>query len=140
MAKPSTEDRIAIEDLLVRYTTSLDALDIEALVGCFVEDCLLESPVVGRYEGLAGIRRFAEDMARHARQHGGTFRHVVSNFRIDVEGDHGTARCYLLDFLTVGGRTELLSPGEYECELIKLAGEWRFKSRIVHMDHVFTLR
>jgi len=36
---------------------------------------------------------------------------------LDVDGDRAHARCYLLDFLTRDGKTELLSPGEYECEL-----------------------
>ncbi len=35
MAKPSIEDRLAIEDLFVRYTTALDNGDVDGVVSCF---------------------------------------------------------------------------------------------------------
>ena len=50
------EDRLAIHDLFVRYTTALDAGDIETIVGCFTEDGSLESPAVGSYLGRPAIR------------------------------------------------------------------------------------
>lgn len=86
MAKPSVEDRLAIEDLLVRYTTALDEGDVEGVVGCFIEDGRLDSPIIGRHEGGAALRAFAADIAGRRRR-GAQFRHVVSNFRIDVSGD-----------------------------------------------------
>jgi len=72
-------------------------------------------------------------------EQGVQFRHVVSNLRVEVEGARAQARCYLLDFLTRDGKTELLSPGEYECELKKTNGTWRFVQRSVTMDRLFTL-
>ena len=137
MGKLSLEDRFEISDLFIRYATSLDACDTEAVVACFTADGWLESPVKGRYEGHDGIRRFAEDTARIRAERGGQFRHVLANLRIAVEGDRAQAKCYLLDYLTQDGRTELLSPGEYECELVRVNGDWRFHSRTVHMDVVF---
>ena len=62
---------------------------------------------------------------------------MVSNVRVQTEGDRGVAKCYLLDYLTVGGKTELLSPGEYVCEIVRKDGAWRFVSRLVHMDQEF---
>ena len=102
MAKPSIEDRLAIEDLFVRYTTALDEGDVEGVVGCFTEDGWLDSPIVGRHQGEASLRDFAVEIAERRRR-GTQFRHVISNFRIDVSGDEGRARCYLLDFATVAG-------------------------------------
>ena len=32
------EDRLAINDLFVRYTTALDAGEVDTIVGCFTED------------------------------------------------------------------------------------------------------
>jgi ketosteroid isomerase-like protein len=138
MAKPSVEDRLAIEDPLVRYTTALDEGDVEGVVGCFTEDGWLDSPIIGRHEGEAALRAFAADIAARRRR-GAQFRHVVSNFRIDVSGDRGRARCYLLDLATVAGVTTLLSPGEYDCELRKVDGEWLFSSRLVMMDKPFAI-
>ena len=58
------DDRQKINDLFVRYTTALDAGDVETIVGCFTEDGALESPAVGVYAGRQGIREFAERFAR----------------------------------------------------------------------------
>src|SRR5579871_1962926 len=123
MAKPTIEDRLAIEDLFVRYTTALDEGDVEGVVGCFTEDGWLDSPIIGRHQGRAALRVFAENIAERGRR-GVRFRHVVSNFRIEVAAESGRARCYLLDYATVAGVTTLLSPGEYDCELRKIGGEW----------------
>lgn len=138
MAKPSIEDRLAIEDLFVRYAAALDEGDVEGVVGCFTEDGWLDSPIVGQRQGKAELREFAERIAE-SKQRGVQFRHVVSNFRVDVSGERGRARCYLLDVATVARTTELLSPGEYDCELRKVGGEWLFASRIVRMDRIFSI-
>lgn len=138
MAKPSVEDRLAIEDLFVRYAAALDEGDVEGVVGCFTEDGWLDSPIVGRHQGQPSLRAFAERIASSKRA-GAQFRHVLSNFRIEVSGDQGRARCYLLDFATVAGKCELLSPGEYDCALRKVEGEWLFASRIVRMDKPFLI-
>jgi hypothetical protein len=50
------EDRLAINDLFVRYTTALDRGDVETIVDCFTPDGSLDSPAVG---GMPGTRRSA---------------------------------------------------------------------------------
>ena len=100
----------------MRYTTSLDACDTDAVVDCFAPDGWLDSPVLGRFEGHAGVREFVGRTIKVRDERGGQFRHVISNLRVETQGDRGIARCYLLDYLTVGGNTELLSPGEYRCD------------------------
>jgi 3-phenylpropionate/cinnamic acid dioxygenase small subunit len=138
MGKPSVEDRFAIEDLFIRYTTAMDEGDVEAVVGCFAEDCVLESNVIGRHPGLDGVRMLATQMAKLKRQ-GRAYRHVISNFRIDVNGDRAHARCYLLDYLTMNGKIELVSPGEYECDLVRTGRGWLFARRRVQTDRQFSL-
>ena len=64
MMAPSVEDRLAINDLFVRYTTALDAGEVDTIVACFTEDGALESPAVGVYSGRQGIRDFADRFAR----------------------------------------------------------------------------
>jgi len=39
----SIEDRLAINDLFVRYTTALDAGDVETVVDCFTADAARRS-------------------------------------------------------------------------------------------------
>jgi 3-phenylpropionate/cinnamic acid dioxygenase small subunit len=138
MAAPSIEDRLALNDLLVRYAMSLDACDVEGVIACFTEDCVLDTPISGVYHGHDGIRRFASDTARFKADRGGQFRHVISNMRIDADGDAARVRCYLLDFLTIDGKTELLSPGEYDCDAVRVDGEWKLRRRLVRMDVIFS--
>ena len=92
---------------------------------------------LGRFAGHAGIREFALRTVKVRDERGGQFRHVVTNLRVDTDGDRAVAHCYLLDFLTVAGATELLSPGEYRCELVRVAGAWRLTHRAVAMDRAF---
>jgi len=138
MGKPSVEDRIAVEDLFIRYTCGLDAGDVETVAGCFSEDGSLESPAVGKCAGRPAIREFARRFARF-RENGSQLRHVISNLRIDVDGDRAHALCYLIVFLTREGTSRLLAPGWYDCELVRIGGDWLFQRRVVVHDHDYTL-
>jgi len=135
----SLEEWFAIHNVFIAYATALDACDIDGVLTCFEPNCSLSSPILGRFEGYAGIRAFAQRTVDLKRERNVQFRHVVSNLRAWVDGDHATARCYLLDFLTEDGRTELLSPGEYDAALRRRDGVWRLTRRDVAMDRVFSL-
>jgi hypothetical protein len=139
MPAASIDDWFAINNLFVRYATALDACDVETVVACFEPDGWLESPILGRFDGSAGVREFAMHTVRMKEGRGVQFRHVVSNLRVEVEGARAQAWCYLLDFMTHEGNTGLLSPGEYACELKKTNGAWRFVQRGVTMDRSFAL-
>jgi uncharacterized protein (TIGR02246 family) len=126
-------DRLAINDLFVRYATALDAGDVETIVGCFAEDGSLESPVVGVYAGRAGIREFATRFAR-LREGGTQLRHILSNLAVQVDGDLAHATCYLVTILTRDGHSALRPPGRYDCRLVRVDGAWVFKHRLVIED------
>ena len=138
MSLADLEDRLAINDLFVRYTMALDRGDVETIVDCFTPDGSLDSPAVGRHAGHAAIRAFAERFARF-HERGAQLRHVISNLAVEIDGDRARATCYLLNVLTRNGNSELLAPGRYECELVKSAGAWRFERRVVILDHDMTL-
>ncbi|MEJ8571537.1 nuclear transport factor 2 family protein [Microbaculum marinum] len=139
MQPASLHDWFEINALFIRYATTLDHGDVEGCVSCFRDDAFIESPVLGRFEGREGIRRFAERTATVLRERQARFRHVVTNLTASVDGDRAQATCYLLDFYTEAGKTELLSPGEYFCDLTRLDGRWLFDNRIVVMDRKFDL-
>lgn len=140
MAAASLEDWFAINNVFIRYAAALDHGDVEGVVACFGPQATLSSPVLGDYVGHAGVRTFAERTARLLREERVQFRHVVSNLRADVDGDRARATCYLLDFVTREGTTELLSPGEYVCEMQRYDGAWRFDRRVVVMDRPFQVK
>ncbi|MGA3001306.1 MAG: nuclear transport factor 2 family protein [Acetobacteraceae bacterium] len=135
---PSIEDRFGINDLFVRYTTALDAGDVDTIVSCFTDDGALESPVVGKYSGHSGIRTFSERFAA-MHQRGVQLRHVISNMAMTVDGDTAHATCYLTCIITMNGKSELMPPGRYECELRKVDDAWLFLNRLVIMDAPYTL-
>ncbi len=135
---PSVQDRFAINDLFVRYTTALDAGDVVTIVACFTPDGSLESPVIGKYTGHDGIRAFSERFAA-LRGRGVQLRHVISNLAMTVDGENARATCYLTNLITVDGQSRMAPPGRYECELRKVAGEWLFYNRVVILDAPFVL-
>jgi uncharacterized protein (TIGR02246 family) len=134
----SIEDRFAINDLFVRYTTALDAGDVDTIVACFTEDGALQSPLVGTYAGRDGIRAFSERFAA-VRQRGVQLRHVISNLAMTVNGDTAHATCYLTNIVTVDGKSQLMPPGRYECEVRRIDGDWLFQHRLVILDAPFAL-
>jgi uncharacterized protein (TIGR02246 family) len=140
MAAGSIEDRLAIGDLFVRYTTALDAGEVETVVDCFTADAALESPVIGVIAGRDAIRAFAGRFAAQ-RAAGTQFRHLVTNIAADIEagGDRARASAYLLVLITRDGQSRPLPPGRYECDLVKEGGQWRFSRRVVFHDHDYTL-
>ena len=140
MAGGSIEDRLAIGDLFVRYTTALDEGDVETVVDCFTAGAALESPVIGVIAGAKAIRAFAGRFAAQ-RAAGTQFRHMITNIAAEIEagGDRGRASAYLLVLITRDGKSRRLPPGRYECDLVKTGGAWRFTRRVVFHDHDYTL-
>ena len=133
-------DRLAIQDLFVRYATALDNGEVEAVLECFTADAILESPAIGAIGGTRAIRDFAE--AFRARLAAGTqFRHMITNLtaEIEPEGDRARATAYLLVMISKDGAHRSLPPGRYECDLVKEGGSWRFARRVVLHDHDYTL-
>lgn len=131
-------DRLAIEDLLIRYCAAIDGGDVEGVLGCFTENCRLESNIIGPHPGLGGVRMLAEQMAR-LRTEGRVYRHFISNFRVEVNGDRGRVRCYLLDIVTIENTTELLTSGDYDCDVVRSEKGWLIETRRVHADRQFAL-
>ncbi|HEV2336423.1 MAG TPA: nuclear transport factor 2 family protein [Stellaceae bacterium] len=140
MSVSDLTDRLAINDLFVRYTTALDQGDVETVVDCFTADATLESPVIGVIAGREAIRAFAERFAAQLAA-GQQFRHMITNIAAEIAagGNRARASAYLLVFITQDGKSRRLPPGRYQCELLKEGGEWRFSRRVVFHDHDYTL-
>jgi SnoaL-like domain len=71
-AKPSVEDCLAIDDLLMRYTTVLDAGDVESVVDCFTEDRWLDSPIVGQRRGRRNCGPSPKNRGAHSAEGAGS--------------------------------------------------------------------
>jgi hypothetical protein len=127
------EDWIKIHDLFVRYTFAVDNWNEPALIGCFTDDGVLETPVLGgRYAGRDGQREFLR--VGRSRFEGAQMRHVFSNLAIHLQGERAAAESYFTVYSTRNAKSELSVVGRYNCRLRKADGEWLFEYRGVAID------
>ena len=132
MQTTEIEDRIKIHDLFVRYTLAVDTWDEPALLGCFTDDGVLETPVLGgRFAGRNGQREFLR--VGRSRAEGQT-RHVFSNLGVQVDGARATAQSYFVVYATRSPGHALAAVGRYNCRLRKVGDEWLFEYRGVSID------
>jgi len=127
-------DRLAIEDLLVRYCTCVDEVDVERLVvEVFAEDGT-DNHGLGIWRGRDELRAgFAALLDRFA----GTM-HQVANFDISIDGDTATSRCYVTAWHWLdrpepstpnGPPVDFLAIGAYHDHLRRTPDGWRITRR-----------
>lgn len=125
----STDDHLDILDLAARYNHCIDKGDAEGWADTFTPEGVFESARSGRHEGRAALVAFAEEFARTR----AGVRHWVNN--LVAEGDsaagRATLRCYLILWDTSQVPPAPLGVGDYEDELVKVGGAWRFSRRQV---------
>jgi hypothetical protein len=82
-------DRFEIMDLLVDYCSAIDSKDIDALDLIFTEDARIDYSKAGGPTGnLKTIKKFLmENLGDLPRQH------MISNFKIRINGDTASSRC-----------------------------------------------
>ncbi len=125
------EEKDAIRDLLSRYCFHFDAGEFEQWLDLFTPDGVFDLGPRGRISGQAGLRDFLKVLPLVDGLP--MTRHCVTNIIINVEGDHATARSYVM-VLGPGERVAIGVAGRYEDDIVKMAGQWRFKLRKVHFD------
>lgn len=138
----SADDRLALQELMARYAYAIDIGSSEdEFLALFTDDAVLVSPIMGRYEGRDGVKRFrAERAPRWGRTQ---VRHVISNSIIDGDetGNGATIKAYLLQFKTeldvapgTVPKTEFLLAGYYDCVARKIGGSWKLEYRADYLD------
>lgn len=93
----SVSDRLDLADLAYAYATALDERDVEGFAALFTEDAHLgvyepdaEQPLLG-YDGRAEIAQAVGLLDPY-----GETMHVVSNHRVEVDGDRASGVVYCL--------------------------------------------
>lgn len=138
------EDKRQIEELIIRYTYFIDSFSTpEEFYSLFTDDAVLVSPFSGRFSGRRGLEAFVSYRANTPSwgpERTEQMRHIVSNVLIEGAGDKALMRGYLVDWNTRVGapesKTELLLTGHYECDVVRVDGRWKLKSRILVVDTV----
>jgi 3-phenylpropionate/cinnamic acid dioxygenase small subunit len=133
----TTDDRLALEDLVLRYTYAVDSgEDPELLSAMFTHDAVLEGALWRRRSGIAEITEWAKQTV--AMRQDVKMRHYISNLLVDVEGDVATMRAYLVAVYrrpvmeTVDAARVLY--GGYEFMARRVDGAWKLTKRSVHLD------
>jgi hypothetical protein len=123
------EDLRAIERLLLDYGRSLDGRDFAAFAALFAREGEWKG-AMGTFRGPARIQAEMEKAFTGNADvpPGGNF-HVMSNFIIDVKGDHATADSMFLFYRITDGLPQPALAGRYEDVLVREDGVWRFLSR-----------
>ncbi|WP_338242802.1 nuclear transport factor 2 family protein [Aurantiacibacter hainanensis] len=136
-------DRIAIEDMVVEYYAHLGGEDAGAFDDYFTEDAVFDVNGIvanGREEIealYAGMREEGEDGETATQSDdGGTFRMLLSNPVIEVEGNSARASFIWTGIRNtdIGEPPVLVEQGREFDRLEKVEGEWKFAHRVVIAD------
>jgi hypothetical protein len=123
---PDSEDRAhgaysQIVELISRYNTAADALDVPTFLECFTADGTFEFVNEGlTFAGQAEL----DGMIRGSSRKG---THVSEGIEVRALGDSASSTSLLVEHDRALGH--LLRAGTYEDELVRLGGRWLFSSR-----------
>jgi hypothetical protein len=125
-------DRIAIHDLLNRYSTAIDSKDFDLLDEVFTPDG------IGDYTASGGIRGSLAEIKPWLAAALGIFavvQHLISNVRVELRGDEATSTCYLFNPLgwerSDGGVEMMYCGGLYHDRLVRTPAGWRIRERVI---------
>ena len=120
MSQLTTEDRLAIQELMAVYSRCIDFKRWDELPDLFTEDCTLDfGAVMGKHQGREGIRNFADMLSNT----GLTMRHYVTNCIITGNSETADATTYVLAFTGEPGGMHPTT-GRYEDRVRKVNGRW----------------
>jgi ketosteroid isomerase-like protein len=118
-------DRLAIEDCISHYTSAIDARDWEGLRARMTPDVHIDysSNGSGAYDltSEAWAERLKVLYGFNATLH------MVTNFRVKVDGDKAVCRTYVLAFHFLreeGQEQNAFAGGEYVYDMVRRNGEW----------------
>ena len=120
-------ERDAIQEILVRYATSLDDRNWDRLATCFTEDAVADYGT-GVFEGPTAIAGLCRQMLEPLE----VSQHLLGTIEIIVDGENATSRCYFHAQHVKPGLdegTQLIIAGTYEDSLRKVDGQWRIQHR-----------
>jgi 3-phenylpropionate/cinnamic acid dioxygenase small subunit len=124
-------DRMAIGDLLARYSAALDQREWELLGEVFLPDATCDYGALGHPRGIAGITALIRGTIGDL----DATQHLVGNVVVRVDGDEATADCYLISQHiragTPGGDHYLLG-GRYADRVVRTPAGWRIAHRTLH--------
>ena len=130
MSQLSTEDRLAIAEVMAAYCHAIDLGKWDDFPALFTADCKLDfGALMGVFEGTEGVRRFAETL----KGLGLFMRHYTTNVMLEGDGERARGRSYVLAVTGPPGATNQTT-GRYDDEFVKVDGRWRIRVRRALLD------
>ena len=132
----SYEDRVAVEDVMMRYMWASDSLDADAYVTVFTEDAVIDAN--GNIsKGIAEIRKIVTGMIQRRDANkakglpAGNLYHVISNVRITFPkpGEALHQSYWQTVRRDADGRMTAAAMGRSEDHLVKRNGKWLIQLR-----------
>jgi uncharacterized protein (TIGR02246 family) len=129
------EDLTAIQELIASYAEFIDDGNIEGYLNNFTPDGVFENRR-GKIEGREAIREFVAPILEANRTDSRPrMRHVMGFPVIRGDGDRATARTYvMIPRLDEDGEIRVPMVGTYRDDIVKVDGQWYFKTRSIMMD------
>jgi ketosteroid isomerase-like protein len=130
------EDRVAVEDVMMRYMWASDSLDVDAYVTVFTEDAVIDAN--GNIsKGIAEIRKIVtgliarRDANKAKGLPAGNLYHLISNVRISFPkpGEALHQSYWQTVRRDADGRMTAAAMGRSEDHLVKRNGKWLIQLR-----------
>lgn len=125
------EDELAIHRIIVDYAATLDGRDYAAYAALFAPDGEWSGGGSGAtHKGRAAIEKMLSMLGPAGAENNANY-HLVSNPRIDLDGDRATATSrYLFVMRGKDGQPTPALAGTYADEFVRIDGEWKIQRRV----------
>ncbi len=123
----TSDDRLAIFDLMAHYAWAIDTCDADAYVACFTANAVLSMRAVPN-RGHDGIRTYVTALFARPEFHGRQHHHN----EVIIEGNDERCRVKSYSMITQrfdDGETKVMFAGHYRDVVVKQNGRWLFAER-----------
>src|SRR5215469_18001208 len=124
----AVEDKDAIREVLAEYCFRLDDGRFAEMAALFTEDGTWDT-AFGKATGRAAIAELARGLRERAEQPRPRAIHLVTNIAIALEGARAQVRSNWTVVQNSPQGPKLGSGGDYQDEMVKEDGSWRFRYR-----------
>jgi 3-phenylpropionate/cinnamic acid dioxygenase small subunit len=132
-------DRLEIQELLVRYSHTLDTHDWDAWEQVFTPDAMIDyTETGGPRGGVKETRAFLESVMPTTFS---SYQHMIGNTVLEIEGDTARARSILFNPMVMSGDepTVFFVGLWYRDELVRTSDGWRIKDRYEERSYTYNM-